>query len=397
MAFSDKNIVGKHQSFYVMPETPGGGLVYPVAGVATDTLGGALRVGSTDIAVKQERVPHPNAKTARRDFIGSTYPKLLEAPVSITTPLVPPSDLNGVPEAHHLLTAAFGRRIIVGGTSITYSPDDQLVPNCLSIGRLFTEFDRFFGEWGQGLTINEFKLEWTGNEPPKFTFTGELVEHYAMAQTAVVGATVASDNFSVTAGDGDTADIGARMSVGADNNGGVGHELTGIVTDLWTSTGAGLTLAGGEELRPYMPDAVFSSQAPLGAVEGSIQIDSVAVPIQSIEFSVVNGLEYRKDEVATSRMSGVAIGDQLFKVNVTARASQAMCKEIARRKRLSSTRNMTLVAGAGAGRTCTLQINRMEPDVEKLSVDVGMGTIAFPAMCVDTIEGGRNCASLAFT
>lgn len=394
--FDQVTVHGRQQAFYVMPQS-GSALVAPVGAVATSTTGGPVRVYSTDIAVKVAREVHEMSQEGRRAYSGQTYSGMMEVPVSISTPVIPGSTLAGVPESFHLLKSVLGSGAFSSGANSTFGPADLNVAQRLSLGRLLNVDAPRFGEWVRDFVANEWKFEWAGGTPPKFTFSGEAAN--VIQASKALAASLSSATLTLQAGYEFALEVGTRVEIAGDNNSGAGFEVgavdaTGLIYTLTTTPS--VSVSSGDSVLPYMPARTYSSQAPIGAVSGSVKFGSVDLPCTGFDFTASLGTEYVKDEVGSAEMSDAPPGISTLGGNLTLRATENVLKFLPASGQFAA-KNLVVVCGTASPRLVTFTAPQIEIDRDKLTVDSGRGTVSMPFRALDSADGAADAFSLVFS
>tara|TARA_Y100000114_G_scaffold26166_2_gene21916 strand:- start:3332 stop:4528 length:1197 start_codon:yes stop_codon:yes gene_type:complete len=394
--FDQVTVHGRQQAFFVMPQ-PTDALVAPVGAVATSTTGGPLRVYSTDIAVKVAREVHEMSQEGRRVYSGQTYSGMMEVPISISTPVIPGSSLTGVPESFHLLKSVLGSGSFSSGVNSTFGPADLNVAQRLSLARLLNVDAPRFGEWVRDFIPNEFKMEWAGGSPPKFTFTGEAAN--VIQASKGLAATLSGSTLTLQAGYEFALEAGTRVEIAGDNNSGAGWLIASVDSTglIYTVTGTpSVSISGGESVLPYMPARTYSSQAPIGAVSGSVKFGSVDLPCTGFDFTANLGTEYVKDEVGSAAMTDGPPGMSTLGGNITLRATENVLKFLPASGQFAA-KNLVVTCGTASPRLVTFTAPQIEIDREKLSVDAARGTVAMPFRALDSADGAADAFSLVFS
>lgn len=345
---TESNLIESRARWFASPQAAGGTLAVPVGAAVTDSAGGPIRaLPGSSIDVTQSRALHGMTKEGTREYVGSTYTSMRDVPWTLKTRIIPPPDLDGtlMPEPHHLTRAAFGARTINAGTSIVYTAADIVRPNIVSLARLFNEGDPIFGEWLRDCVVAKWTLRWQGGQPPEMEYSGKAAGYVAASRTQLAAAVVSST--TITIDDADALQVGARVTIGGDDNSGAGYLVTARTNATTFVVGTSLSAADNAVVVPFMPAPTYSDQEPLGAVVGGVTLGGVQIPLQGIEFSIDNQVAFIEDELGTESFSDGVPGDQALLGKLTLRATRDEVARHVGRQRFG-TSALLLSCGDGA-------------------------------------------------
>lgn len=386
---TESNVIQDRGRWFVAPQAVGGTIVYPVGAAPTDTTGGPLRtLGGSSIDHAQQREKHGFTKQGTREFIGSLYTSMRDTPWKIEARLTPPSNFTAiVPELHHLLTALLGSRTINAGTSYVYEAADIDRHDLLSLARLYNEQDEIFAEWLGDCVVSKGVFKWAGGSPPTWEFEGKAATYIAAGYTTLDGDVTTSTTIVIA--DGDAINVGARITIGTDDNGGAGY----LVTDRTDATtfvlDQSLSAADGATVRPFMPAPTYSTEPPIGAISGAVTLGGAQLPLTSLEFTIDNQTTFSEDEIATEAFADGIPGDQDLMGQFTVRATESQVADLVARQQFG-TAALELACGDGAaGRNHTLSWPQIEMWVSNVQA-APVGTIAVDFRALDSVDGAGD-------
>ena len=153
-----------------------------------------------------------------------------------------------------LLTAGFGKKTVIGATSVTYEFDDTIPPPLLHLGVV----GGAVSEQAFGAVVEQMDYDVAGNTAGKMTLSGSYARH-AFCYTSTLDATVAISDTTLTlqSGEGIRISPGALISFGA--NDAVVSDVAGDVVTFDPAATAE-ALAG----------VIVEGQRPAGASSGTI-------------------------------------------------------------------------------------------------------------------------------
>ena len=216
-----------------------------------------------------------------------------------------PAAAGTAPDINPFLTAGLGTETISGGTSATYSLSNSA--QSLQIGRYAGAglYEVINGCW-----VESVEIEITGNDEPKFTFSGGFASYGFVYD----GATIASGSgTTITV---NTAHVGkiqknALIKIGSEDNGGSGYTVTAVDNTAETLT-ITPTLAGSvsasDVIEPVVPGFTLTASTILGGVNAGLTLGGTSVGMISTKYTISTGIHGLNKEATAETSTRLARG-----------------------------------------------------------------------------------------
>src|SRR5574343_16817 len=218
---------------------------------------------------------------------------------------VKPNAAGTAPDIGEILKAGFGTETVSGGTSVTYSFNDN-DPTSIQMAMKAGDglYQSAFGAW-----VEQLDFEITGGQEPEFSGSGGFAS-FGWAYSGTCGATHGSGVSTVTLGAGQAGrfGVGGRVKFASDTNGGAGYLITAVNNSAPSITISPSLVTGvtnGDAITP-----VSLSKTVGGTVAGGIacdlSIDGSSFGLISAKISIKTGIHGLDKEATTNRASRIA-------------------------------------------------------------------------------------------
>jgi hypothetical protein len=387
MGLTSPHIVTHRQKFFAMLEaaaTPGV-FVKP-------TTADGIAVISTDFSPKEVEDPRDDISEGWTHYEYIRQKLLVDASVEMY--VVPSGTAGTAPESDLLHRAFWGDGTNVPATSETYNMPTTQELETLSLVRMFGPEDAIKYEAITGFVPNEYKIVFSGGDPPKITYSGRAMGWFGCGASLVASDAASDNTFIVTAGDG----AGFTDPPSTHTSWGAVIEIDGVVTDrqitdVSTDTiivdGAVFQATGAEKVRPWTP-AYTKVGSPLAHTLGFLEFDDVDIPtITGAEVTVTHNHEFVDDEAFADSMSDAIRGKMLISGKISVRGRQDMVIDFFKRKRFED-RKIELQAGTTAGAIMLTNLPQTRFMVDKLTVGAQVGTYDIPFTAQDSAENAND-------
>ena len=378
MGINLPHALGRNQKFFVTPEVSFGTLVQPST---TD----AMKVLASSFEFAQERVDRPDSRQTRSSLERITRRKSVSW--SLTSFLLPSGAAGTAPDIGPLLKACMGEEVVVGGVSVAYNLLAGQT-DLTSVG-LTREMNGVIMEHIKGCWVESYTINVSGTDEPKITFEGGAADSVgtgpATATPAVDGSGTPVGTIIVGTDEATNFDVGSRIKVGGDDNGGAGFVVTAVDTgadsiditpDLTTDQTSDTSII------PFAP-VETTAGSPISLITGSLDIDGTSVPITSLEITCKNNVKPLDDEAfSTEAVTDFIPGFREVSGNMNVRLRKD-ATILHNRRKLFSSNDIQIVIGSGAGKILTVDMNFAEFDfsgVEVPEAEEATFTLPFKAL-----------------
>ena len=225
------------------------------------------------------------------------------------------------PDIDPLIEAAFGGSF-GGSVAKTYNlASSNALPTC----RIARTANGVFREDLFGAYVEEFGLSLSGGEPPRMTFSGGAF-NYALTGTGTThgSSSVTSTSLPLVTGDGVNFMVGSCIDV----NGGSAIVTEKSAADTLTVTSG--TYTNNEAITPETYTEVTDGE-PLNGITGSLTLNSVSLPITSLDVTLTNGIKALSDEAFEKGTSDIVAGFRSVTGTVSVRARKDFIKSLTQR------------------------------------------------------------------
>lgn len=222
--------------------------------------------------------------------------------------LRPDSTLGNKPQAAAVFKALFGQEAVNAGTSVVYSLASSL-PS-LSMWVKYGDVVLF----AAGATVDQMQVGVTRKGAVKLTMSGGFM-YMGWCGVSALSAAIDGTGTPVTSIPVVKASRfvqGCHISIGNDDNGGAGYEVTDVDTStntLTISPGCDTAQSSGAEVKAVLP-AGTEVGSPVEMRKCSIQLDGVDKKLMSIDCSVVNNIKYLEEEISDQEYPTAYIPDR---------------------------------------------------------------------------------------
>lgn len=206
-----------------------------------------------------------------------------------------PNAAGQEPNAAALFKAAFGtENPTSGGSSAVYSSTDA-APKSLCL--VIHAGDNYYIK-ASGAVVESVEFSLDSGSEPKVDFSGSYASHSFCYGDKVAGAGSTVNSIDL-AGGGKIAK-GAIVSVGDENNGGSGYEVTGVSgNSISISPDLPAPPSTDDAVKPHTPDPITSGTI-LDGVSSALSIDGASMGFVSAKVSVSTGIHLLSDATSAN-------------------------------------------------------------------------------------------------
>lgn len=271
--------------------------------------------------------------------------------IDAETEVVPSGSAGTAPDVGPLLQMLLGTETINGGVSAAYTTSDTQGDQgsaSMYVRRGLVQMDAASGVWIESGTLNL-----SGTDLPKLSFSGGAATHYHTGRSTCDGA-VSGTTVNVQSGDGKAFSVGSIIQVGSDTNSGAGFKVTAISTDALTIE-ASATADSGSVVAPFTPTETTAGD-PVPGIKGSVEVDSIAVPITGFDVTIANKHKPLDDVYGSSKVTDYIEGTREITGNIKVRCRADQVDELGKWKDVT-TRDLAVQVGDTAGDIMTVNID----------------------------------------
>ena len=277
-------ILAREEQVFVVPEPSWGQLAYPSAGDLVLVAGNAALnqnlnyVESEEIRNSRSLLHRFRTKTPAGNWSFPTY--------------IRPAGAAGSPPMGGILFEALLGKKDTGTSAVSYTPSLKLPSFSLWVKKGDVVF------FADGCVVNEARLTVAANGVPTIDWSGNFRRMGkcgvdSLASSATAGAT------SIEVTDGEKFDVGAKIIIGGDDNGGQGYTITAISGNTLTiDPGLSADASAGAEVKPWLPDASSVSFGdPLESESFAVLFGTDSKLVRNIELTIANNIRIVDDEL----------------------------------------------------------------------------------------------------
>lgn len=387
MGLTSPHIVTHRQKFFATLEAAASPGVF-----VKPTTADGIAVISTDFSPKEAEEPRDDISEGWTHYEYIRQKLLVDASVEMY--VVPSGTAGTPPESDFLHRAFWGDGTNSPSTSETYNIPTTQELETLSLVRMFGPEDAIKYEAVTGFVPNEYKLVFSGGDPPKITYSGRGFGWFGCGASLVASDTASDNIFIVTAGDGagfmdppsTHTSWGAIIEI--DGQAVTDRQITDVTTDTITVDGSVFQATAADKVRPWTP-AYTKVGSPVAHTIGLCEFDDVSIPITGAELTVTHNHEFVDDEAFADTMTDAIRGKMLISGKVSVRGRKDMVVDFFKRKRFED-RKIELQAGTVSGAIMLANLPQTRFMVDKLTVGAQVGTYDVPFTAQDSAEGAND-------
>ena len=317
MGATTDHALGRNLRYFTKKETTAGGQYGTASQEALAGANAAKVLGST-MEFTVARNDRMDARTSRSVLERITGKQ--EISWSCESYLLPAGS-STAPDIDPLIEAAFGGSF-GGSVAKTYNlASSNALPTC----RIARTANGVFREDLFGAYVEEFGLSLSGGEAPRMTFSGGAF-NYALTGTGTThgSSSVTQTSLPLATGDGVNFMVGSCIDV---NTG------SAIVTGKSAADTLTVTTGNYGNSEAITPETYTETTAgsPLNGITGSLTLNSVSLPITSLDVTLTNGIKPLSDEAFEKGTSDIVAGFRSVTGTVSVRARKDFIKSLAQR------------------------------------------------------------------
>lgn len=361
MGQNNKHVLGREQRFYAKEETTYGTFEAP-AGTE------AMKVLTSAVEYQQERFNRDDARQTRSYLERTTRKK--SCTWSLEKYLLPNGSAGTPPDDGLLFKLAMGTE-----SGSTYTLDSV---QALGSATLMREFNGIMSEALIGAWVESLTISVSGGEEAKVSFEGGAADHVHSGTGTVSGAHSATTTLQLDSGEAKNFDVGSLLSIGGDDNGGAGYEVSAVDTSTDQLTvGTSFSATDQDAVIPFAPTETTSG-SPVAGIVGSFKLDGTTIPIISAEVTIANNHKMVEDEYGQDAVTDYIPGAREVTGSVTVRLRKDQIILLGRRKHFDS-RDLDLRIGDTTGEQCLIECPYLEFDFSPAEVPQSEeGTVSLP-------------------
>lgn len=317
MGATTDHALGRNLRYFTKKETTAGGQYGTASQEALAGADAAKVLGSTMefTVARNDRMDSRTSRSVLERITGKQ-----EISWSCESYLLPAGS-SAAPDIDPLIEAAFGGSF-GGSVAKTYNlASSNALPTC----RIARTANGVFREDLFGAYVEEFGLSLSGGEPPRMTFSGGAF-NYALTGTGTThgSSSVTSTSLPLVTGDGVNFMVGSCIDV----NGG-----SAIVTAKSAADTLTVTTGSYSNNEAITPETYTETTAgsPLNGITGSLNLNSVSLPITSLDVTLTNSIKALSDEAFEKGTSDIVAGFRSVTGTVSVRARKDFIKSLAQR------------------------------------------------------------------
>lgn len=350
-----EHILGRKQKAFFKAETTAGTFLKPVAA-------DALKVQTT--AMKHVEASEPIDDNNDLRYHVETIQDKTENTWSADGYLLPSGVAANECRVGPIINAAMGANNSGAASTWIYTiPNVQIFPT-LSIVRHWQEIwqQTMWGCWVDSMT---FKL--AGGAQPTWSASGGAMG-YAFTGKSTLDAAMAANTMTVQPADIWMYNVGSVVHIDTTTSDTIDREVTAVLNraaGTFTVDGAAITEADDDAVIPYIPAPSYLG-SPISGVLGSIQVASVAHPIQDFEVKIDNNHDIFRDEAFQKDVNDFATDKVAVSVTIGLRAREDLIRYAMANPHGFAQTDIAIVCGDTAGFRFNFDIDRGEamfPDV----------------------------------